>query len=227
MGIPVLAICGIATDEWSWGGMPVDRIVVPRGSSIAAMAGAILAEAPDRFALCGHSMGGYVAFAIMRVAAQRVAGLALLSTSAKADTPEQREGRAAVIAEAGQGFAAVTDKLAAAMLSRASREVPGLLADTHAMLTRCGGTVFVEQQRATAARADASDLLGGIAVPTLVLSGDEDKIVAPERSQELAAAIPDARLVRVPACGHIPQREEQSRTCEALQRWIATVEKAA
>ncbi|WP_256839436.1 alpha/beta fold hydrolase, partial [Sphingopyxis sp. KK2] len=80
MDIPVIAICGIATDEASWLGMPVDRIVVPRGATLDAMAAAILTELPDRFALAGHSMGGYVALAIAARAPERLAGLALLST---------------------------------------------------------------------------------------------------------------------------------------------------
>lgn len=226
MRVPVIAICGIATDAWSWDGMPVDRIMIPRGPSITAMAYTILAELPERFALCGHSMGGYVALQMMRIAAQRVAGLALVSTSAAADTPEQRVGRAAVIEQARSDFAGVVEKLAHSVLSAASRAVPAIHEGTHAMLMRCGSERFSEQQSAAAGRNEATGLLGGISVPTLVVSGEEDRIVAPERSQELAAAIPGAVLVSLPKCGHIPQREAPGPVREALSNWIDTAEAA-
>ncbi|HMQ20406.1 MAG TPA: thioesterase domain-containing protein, partial [Sphingopyxis sp.] len=81
MAVPVIAICGIATDEASWQDMPVDRILLPEGTTMDAMAGAILADLPDRFALAGHSMGGYVALEIAARAGERLAGLALLSNA--------------------------------------------------------------------------------------------------------------------------------------------------
>lgn len=219
MEIPVIAICGIATDEASWQAMPVTRIFVPRGRTIAAMAAAILGELPERFALCGHSMGGYVALEIARQASDRMTGLALLSSSANADTPAQRAARDAVIAQAQDDFAGVAEKLAPAMLARASRAADGLLADTHAMLMRCGGALFAEQQAAASSRPDYRASLAAISVPTLVLAGEEDRIVAPDRSREIAAAIPHADLKLVPACGHVPQREAPDFTAAALRHW--------
>ncbi len=219
MTTEVIAICGIATDAASWRDMPVTRIVVPRGRTIAAMADAILADLPERFALCGHSMGGYVALQIARQAGERVTGLALLGSSAAADTPEQRAARDRVIGQARQDFAGVADKLAPAMLSRASRAVPGLLADTHAMLMRCGAALFAEQQGAAATRPDYRAGLAAITVPTLIVAGEEDRIVDPGRSREMAAAIPHADFRIVPACGHVPQREVPDVTAALLHQW--------
>lgn len=219
MDVPVIAICGIATDETSWKGMPVDRIFVPRGVSIAAMAESILAALPDRFALCGHSMGGYVALEIARQSLTRISGLALISSSANADTAEQGIARQAVIEQARTDFAGVVDKLAPAMLSRASREKPGLLAETRKMVERCGAKLFVEQQSAAAQRRDYRDTLSTISVPTLILAGEDDRIISPDRSRELAAAIPDAQLQLVPACGHVPQREATDVAAAALEQW--------
>jgi pimeloyl-ACP methyl ester carboxylesterase len=81
-----------------------------RDDSIAAVARRILAAAPPRFALAGLSMGGYIAFEIMRQAPERVAKLALLDTSARGEAPEQTERRKAVIALAKSGrYAEVAD----------------------------------------------------------------------------------------------------------------------
>ncbi len=225
MAIPVIAICGIATDEASWRDMPVTCIFVPRGNGIAAMADAILAQLPERFALCGHSMGGYVALEIARQSGGRLAGLALLGSSAAADTPEQRAARDAVIAQAGQDFDGVAERLAPAMLSRASRAMPGLLAETRAMLMRCGGSIFAEQQAAAAARPDYRASLASIAVPTLVLAGDADRIVAPDRSREIAAAIRGATLETLLDCGHLPQREAPGPVAFFLRQWADEVTK--
>jgi pimeloyl-ACP methyl ester carboxylesterase len=215
----VIAICGIATDAASWRGMPVTRIFVPRGRTIAAMADAILADLPERFALCGHSMGGYVALRIARQAGERMTGLALLGSSAADDTPEQRAARGRVIEQARQDYVGVAEKLAPAMLSRASRALPGLLADTQAMLMRCGAVLFAEQQGAAATRPDHRASLAAVAVPTLILAGEEDRIVDPDRSREMAAAISHADFRLVPACGHVPQREAPDFTAAALRQW--------
>lgn len=224
MDIPVIAICGIATDEASWQSMPVDRIVVPRGASVDAMAAAILAELPDRFALAGHSMGGYVALAMAARAQERVEGLALLSTACTADSDEAKAGRRTAIEQAQADFPALADRLARAMLSRSSRADAALLADTHAMILRCGADRFAEQQAATATRVDRCDLLLRIAVPALVLAGSQDVIVAPDRSREMAASIPDAVLAMIPDCGHVPQREAPDMTRTMLLRWRERLE---
>ncbi|MGH6652286.1 MAG: alpha/beta fold hydrolase [Sphingopyxis sp.] len=219
MTVPVIAICGIATDEASWQGMPVDRIVVPRGPTIDAMAGAILADLPDRFALCGHSMGGYVALEIAARARDRLAGLALLSTACTADSDEARAGRQTAIAQARADFATLAERLARAMLSRTSRADTDLLADFHAMLLRCGAELFAEQQAAASTRVERCGLLVGLTVPALVLAGEGDAIVVPERSREMAAALPDVVLHMLSGCGHVPQREAPEATRAAISAW--------
>lgn len=219
MTVPIIAICGIATDEGSWGSMPVDRIVVPRGTSIAAMVDEFLPKLPNRFALCGHSMGGYVALEIVARVPERLAGLAMLSSGCTADSDEARKGRQAAIAEAGHDYPALAHRLARAMLSRLSRADAELLAVTRAMLMRCGAERFSEQQAAAATRMDRCDMLSMITVPALLLAGAEDRIVAPDRSREMAAALPDAVLHILPGCGHVPQREAPGATRAALAAW--------
>lgn len=219
MDVPVIAICGIATDEASWQGMPVDRIFVPVEPTIEAMADAIAAKLPARFALCGHSMGGYVALEIAARMPEQLAGLALLSSACAADGEEAKAGRQIAIMQARADFPALANRLARAMLSRTSRADAGLLADTQAMLLRCGGERFAQQQAAAMTRADRRGLLATLAVPALVLAGEDDAIVPPGRSHEMAAALPDAVLHMIPGCGHIPQREAPAATAAAIAAW--------
>ncbi len=101
--LPTLLIPGLAASAWLyerqipalWRFGPVMVANHTRQSSMAALAQDILADAPPRFALAGLSMGGYIAFEIVRQAPERVLKLALLDTSARADTTEQLEGRRA------------------------------------------------------------------------------------------------------------------------------------
>jgi pimeloyl-ACP methyl ester carboxylesterase len=143
----------------------------------------------------------------------------LLSSACTADSEEAKAGRRAAIAQAGADFPALADRLARAMLSRTSRADAGLLADTHAMLLRCGSDRFAQQQAAVMTRIDRCGLLPTLAMPALVLAGEDDGIVAPDRSREMAAALPDVALHLIPGCGHVPQREAIAATAAALTAW--------
>src|SRR5687767_438516 len=93
---------------WRFG--PVTVADHTRDDAMAAIGRRILASAPPRFALIGLSMGGYLALELLRQAPDRVARVALLDTSARADTPEQSERRDRLIGLARDGrFAEVTD----------------------------------------------------------------------------------------------------------------------
>ncbi|WP_052731673.1 alpha/beta hydrolase [Devosia geojensis] len=109
--LPVLLVPGLnCTAEvfsrqipaaWAFG--PVTIADHRRGGSIAGIAAAILADAPPRFALLGYSMGGYIAFEMLRQARERIERIAFLATSARLDNPEQRENRLRQIAIARAG----------------------------------------------------------------------------------------------------------------------------
>lgn len=188
--------------------------------SLPAMATRVLAAAPERFALAGLSMGGYLAFEIMRQAPERVTRLALLDTSARADTPEASQAREESIAATAKYS---YDKLTRSGLARlmgpdANPDVPRIALE---MAVRTGVEVFVRQQRAIMARPDSRPLLPTIAVPTLVLVGAEDGVTPPALAREMADAIPGAMLVEVPDCGHLSSLEQPDAVTAALREWLA------
>lgn len=220
MRAPLVMIPGIGGDAAAWKGMPAGEVMISDTDSIDAMAVDILARAPGRFALAGHSMGGYVALAIMAQAPERVERLALLATSAAPDTPEQRVNRMATMEAAQACYPAVVETLLRAMLQRDARADASLVAEKRAMLLGAGVERFLRQQAATLARPDRRPMLPRIAVPTLVLHGEDDRVVAPERSRDMAAVIPGARLVMLPRCGHSPQREHPEDTKAAMTAWL-------
>ena len=173
-------------------------------ASMAATAKSILDIAPDRFALAGTSMGGYVALEIMRQAPGRVAKLILLSTSAKPDTPERSEGRRKLAATVRQeGARTAVKALWPNLVHPARHEDHALLAVFNEMADELGPDAFARQIDAIIGREDSRPTLQTIKVPTLVIAGADDKLITPDNSREIADGIPGARLEMVEHCGHM------------------------
>jgi pimeloyl-ACP methyl ester carboxylesterase len=189
--------------------------------SMAAIASRILATAPERFALVGLSMGGYLAFEIMRQAGHRVERLALLNTTPYPDTPEKTQGRNEQIALAKDGkFTAAVDLLAQVWLRPARRGDPALLGVIRQMARETGPEAFVRQELAIMNRPDSRPGLAAISCPTLVLGGADDEVTIAEHAEEMADRIPQARLVVIPECGHLSTLEQPAVVTAALVDWL-------
>ena len=198
-------------------------LVADNGSdaSIPHMAQRLLTQAPDRFALAGLSMGGYVALEVMRQAPHCVLALALLDTTARPDTGEARENREKLIALAGNGrFDEIHDLMWPRLVAERHRGDRSLAETVFAMMRATGPERYIRQQRAIMARPDSRPLLSRIRVPTLVLVGAEDQITPPEVAREMADAIPGASLAVVPGAGHLSSLEEPDLVSRALADWL-------
>ena len=194
-----------------------------RDDSLEGIAQRILMAAPRRFALVGLSMGGYTAFEIMRSSPDRVARLALLNTSARADTSEQSDRRRAQIALARGGrFGEVLDQLFSVWVHPSRRDDEMLRRTVQRMAEETGPDVFVRQLTAIMTRRDSRPDLAAIRCPTLVLVGDGDNATPPERAAEIASAIPASRLVTIPECGHLSTLERPQQVTRALTEWLET-----
>lgn len=203
---------------WRFG--PVTVADNTQGETMADLAHAILADAPPRFALAGLSMGGYIAFEIMRQAPHRVTRLALLDTSALPDRPEQTERRLAQIAKAEAGLLdEVADEQIPFLFLPANQDP--MRAPYHQMAHEVGTAAFIRQQRAIISRPDSRPDLPKITCPALVLVGEGDVLTPPERAAEIAGAIPGARLQVLPGCAHLSALEQPAAVASALQEWLA------
>lgn len=201
---------------------PVSIASTAEGDGMAQMAAAILRDAPPRFALGGISMGGYIAFEIMRQAPERVERLALLDTTARPDAPEQTAQRQALIARAEDGqLEAILREIAPRLLHPRHKADQSLIEVQVRMGLDVGAAGFVRQQRAIIGRADSRPDLLGIRIPTLVLVGDRDPLTPPIRAREMADALPDAQPVVVPDCGHASTLEQPDAVNTALLDWLA------
>ncbi len=204
---------------WPFG--PVTVADHRRDADMGAIAAAILAQAPPRFALAGLSMGGYIALAMLRLAPDRIARLALLDTSARADTPEQTATRKTQIAMVQTGrFGEIPALVMPRFLHRNRQHDEALTAVVRQMAAETGPEAFVRQQQAIMSRADSRPLLAAIRCPTLVLVGDGDEATPPDLAKEIAGGIAGARLVVVPDCGHLSTLEQPEAVNAALADWL-------
>lgn len=199
-------------------------LVIPDHRSddrLEAIAARTLAGAPPRFALCGLSMGGYVAFEILRQAPERVTRLALLDTRSRADTADDTQKRERLVALAASGrFGDVHDVLWQRLVHKNRLGDVALEAVVKTMMRDTGPEAFMRQQRALIRRQDYSGMLGSIHVPVLVLVGEQDAITPPEFARDMAARIPGSHLVVVPDCGHMSTLEAPAAVTAALQDWL-------
>ncbi len=193
-----------------------------RSDSIAGLATDALAAAPEHFALAGLSMGGYVALEILRQAPGRVTHLALLDTSARADTPEQRTRRLGLLelGRIGQ-FRGVTPRLLPLLVHPSRLDDADLCQTVLDMAARIGPEGFVRQQTAIMGRIDSRPSLAAITCPTLVLCGAQDALTPPEHAREMAADIGTAELALIPDCGHLATIERPDTVTDQLRRLLA------
>lgn len=227
MASELLLLPGLICDERLWrdviAGLDAHCVVadLTQDDTIAAMAARALAVAPPRFALAGLSMGGYVAFEIMRQAPERVTHLALFDTSARADDEARRETRRKGIAMVGQGkFVGVSRGLLGSLIAPQHMGTE-IARDVQAMSERVGQEAYVRQQVAIMGRVDSRPLLGTIKVPALVGVGEVDKMTPPELAEEMAAGIAGAELVRFADSAHLPTMENPGAVVEAMRGWLA------
>lgn len=167
---------------------------------------------------CGLSMGGYIAWPMLERYADRIAGLILCDTRAASDTPAQADER---LRTARRILAEGTEPLAEAMIPKlfapqTRQRAPQLVAATRDVIVHTDRRTVAAALRGMAVRPDATDQLGSIACPTLLIVGEEDGLSPPETMQPMARAIPDARCVVVPDAGHLAPLENPSAVNRAI-----------
>ena len=227
---PLLLLPGLASDAELFGPQLEDLAVVAdvrvadlsRHDTMAELAADALAQVPwPRFALGGISMGGYVAYEILRQAPQRVSALALIDTSARPDTPESTENRRRLMALAERDYPAVVDALLPKLMTPGHAADPRLAKVVRDMAQRIGPEGFVRQEHAIIGRADSRPDLARIACPTIVIAGADDQLMPREIHAEQVAGIRGAELCIVDDCGHLSTIEQPASVNAALRRWLA------
>ena len=237
----LLLVPGLMCDASSWGGVPsalpgVDCRVVDHGQadSLVQMAEQLLAAAPARFALAGHSMGGRVALEVMRLAPERVTHLGLFDTghlpkpAGDAGDEEVRKRMALLAIAREQGVRAMASEWVKGMVAPSRLSDAALIEDILCMFERKSADIFERQLRALIARPDATPVLQRVQVPTLVLCGELDAWSPPAQHQAIADCIPARPApVVVPGGGHMVMQEKPEAVVQAMRQWLSLSKGAA
>ena len=173
--------------------------------------------------VCGLSMGGYAAFALYRLAGERVRGLVLMDTRAEADSPEARRARDQQIALAReQGAAAIAETMVSRLLAPETlRRNPAVAEQVRAMMVATPVSGIAGALAAMRDRPDSTAMLGSLeGLPTLVVVGEHDELMSPASHEALAAAIPGAKLAVIPGAGHLPPLETPEAVTHVLGAFL-------
>jgi pimeloyl-ACP methyl ester carboxylesterase len=229
VSVPILLIPGLNCSarlfdpqlEALWRYAPVVLCDSHRQDSVRTIAEQILAYAPPKFAVCGLSLGGFVAQELVRLAPDRIDRMALLATSARPSGEAEDKAREARLEIARTpGRYVEIPPLHYARNVHPSRQTDDILRAKHrAMTVEVGMQGYFNQQKAIGTRPDGRASLASIHCPTVVVVGDEDMITPPELAREMAGAIPGSRLVVIPECGHLCTLERPDAVNAVLQTW--------
>jgi pimeloyl-ACP methyl ester carboxylesterase len=219
----------VRPDYWGCGASPAPPESEP---SLDAYATALLEGlremGVDRFHLVGCSMGGYISFAVLRQAAQRVLSLMLVSTRATSDTEQGRQGRLAladtVIRE--QSVESIVEANIERLLGPRARAEVHVTDPVRGRIRRCTPAGVAHAARAMAARPDSSAQLASIETPTLVVSGREDVATPRDDVDAMVTGIRGARLITM-STGHLCNLEEPPAFTEEARRFLESLSSAA
>ena len=167
----------------------------------------------QKAAIAGHSMGGYIALAFVRLFPERVRGLGLVASQVVADTEERKQGRYKSAAEVAEhGIGSVVEMMAPKFTPDES-----LQSYARQSMERQQPGAYIGALKAMAERVDSTPLLSSFNFPVVVIHGDADALVPIDRAREVKAALPQAHLVELSGAGHMPMMEDKEKTAEALK----------
>jgi pimeloyl-ACP methyl ester carboxylesterase len=227
---PLILLSGLLSDETIWSDVAallesharVRIFAFPDFSSIVDMASHVLAEAPARFALAGHSMGGRVALEVVRQAPARVSKLGLFNSGIHPRRESELESRGRLVELArNRGMAALAAEWLPPMMGasepRRGRVLPRLIQ----MVERETPDSFAAQTQALLNRPDGAIALESVRMPTLLASGSADTWSPLSQHEEMRQALPTATLVPIQDAGHMAPIEQPEAVSMAMAAWLA------
>lgn len=206
----------------------LQRQVIDPGArdSLVAMARHVLEQAPERFALAGHSMGGRVALEVARLAPGRVERLALFDTGHLPVPPgaagEQEIAKRHALRKVAreQGVRVMAAQWVQGMVHPARLSDRDLIDAILAMFERRNADTFVAQLQALIQRPDASDVLRGLRMPTLIACGREDSWSTVSQHEAMQRLAPESTLRVVDHAGHMLMMERPQETAALMLAWM-------
>jgi 3-oxoadipate enol-lactonase len=177
-----------------------------------------------RAVIIGHSMGGYTAFAMLRIAPERFIALGLIDSQAGADSEETRQGRFTTAENVfGNGSGVVAQAMMPKLFAPNTDPEEDFVDQVRNIILTTRPSGIIGTLKGMAGRPDSTDLLPDLKIPTLILSGDKDQIISLAKAEAMAAAIPAATLVTVEDAGHMPMLEQPQATTLAIRNFLSTI----
>jgi pimeloyl-ACP methyl ester carboxylesterase len=172
--------------------------------------------------VCGLSLGGYVAFNLLKNAPHYVKALILADTRAEADSPEASEGRTRMLEVLHrEGPAGVATQMIPKLLSpHAVDSRPDLVARVRQLIMENDSSAIKAAIQAMMAREDSTGILGTLRIPVLVLVGEHDRLTPPEVAEHLQKRIPGALRAVVPGAGHLSNLEQPTHFNSAVADFL-------
>lgn len=234
----VLLVPGLLCDDALWAsqiealGDIADVRVANNGDvdSLGALAESIVAGAPARFAIAGHSMGGRVALEVARRIPDRLTGFAIIDTGYEALAPgdageREAAGRRSMLALARRsGMRAMARTWLQGMVYPPRLTDAELIEPIVEMFGRRTPEFFALQIQALLSRPDAKSVFARIRCPSLVLCGREDAWASPSRHEVMAKMLRHSTLGIIPNCGHMSPLERPRAVTDAFRSWIESME---
>jgi len=176
----------------------------------------------ERVDVVGLSMGGYVALALWELAPQVVRSMVLMDTRAGADNEAGRAKRdVGITGLLTDGRAMLASNLVGALLSEPPS--PDAAARLRTMVESTPYETIIASLRGMRDRSDRTGMLGTISVPTLVMSGADDRLMSAEDQALMTDTIPGATAVVIGGASHLPSIEKPQETTEALREFLSRV----
>ena len=173
--------------------------------------------------IAGLSMGGYIAFAIIRLDPSRLAGLVLANTRPQPDSPDGLRNRRALLELLqSKGVGAVADDLLPKLVGGTTwRERPEVVAAARSLIEASAPVAIEAAVRALMARPDSTSDLDGIRCPTLVIVGEEDTITPVADAEMMHRRIKGSTLVVLRKTGHLSNLEAPDAFSAAVSTFLA------
>lgn len=223
MKIPLIFLSGLLSNERVWlhqrqhlSDLASIQVISASDDTPEKMIHTILSGAPEKFALAGHSMGGWLAQEVMRVAPDRVLKLCLLNTTSQMDSEEKRISRLKMIEKVKEGsFNEIVKGIADKFVFNTQ-----VKNDVEKMFLEVGEEAFINQELSMLKRGETKRVLSTIRCPTVVIYAEEDPVFSLQEHQELAHLIKNSKLVTIKNSGHMSPMEAPESVTSVLRAWL-------
>lgn len=223
MKVPLVLLSGLLSNALLWDHQirhlsdiaAIQRIASTQNTP-QKMVEAILDQAPPKFALAGHSMGGWLCLEILRAAPSRVSKLCLLNTTSRMDSVEKRKAREQTVLKVKRGQFKEVAKWLSDRFVFNSLVKP----DVEKMFLEVGAEAFINQEESMLQREESRSILSGITCPTLIVHAAQDEVFSFAEQQELVHWIPGAKLAIVEDAGHMSPMEMPQAVTALFRFWL-------